>query len=218
MNHEIEITEEIIFAFNTVPAGPPAPPSHNFAKFRFAEFGADLADTVSKVSKCAVFRSSFTEFAYCCNLLGADSQHKRRSGNSLFYAWRRFYLSATCHLFDSDDTEVKLETDPGTKALGKFKFLWDWEDSCGDEPVRDAVPFYCLPLWTVKMSRRYEVRTGEPLSVTARMTWVVPTGHAAGLGSHWGLQATVGVTTAFAESAPVIVTAARFPSAEPASG
>ena len=41
-------------------------------------------------------------------------------------------LIAKIRLADSADNEVKLEDGPGAKALGKTKFLWDWEDVAED--------------------------------------------------------------------------------------
>src|SRR5438132_17635 len=40
----------------------------------------------------------------------------------------RIPLTAKIRLLGSDGSEVKLENGPGAKALGKAKFLWDWED------------------------------------------------------------------------------------------
>lgn len=39
-------------------------------------------------------------------------------------------LIALIRLADSKDNAVSLEKGPGAKALGKVKFLWDWEDGC----------------------------------------------------------------------------------------
>lgn len=41
-------------------------------------------------------------------------------------------LLAQIRLADSKDNAVCLEKGPGAKALGKVKFLWDWEDGCYD--------------------------------------------------------------------------------------
>src|SRR4051794_35343483 len=74
---------------------------------------------------------------------------------------------------------------------------------------------------TFNAIRLYLVNFGEPMSVTARMTWTVPSaGQGAAPGpsfSHMERQVAVGVTVAVCVSAPASVTSASEGSAEPAS-
>ncbi|MDP2208156.1 MAG: hypothetical protein Q8K98_05190 [Bacteroidota bacterium] len=44
----------------------------------------------------------------------------------------RLPLLAQIRLADSKNNAICLEKGPGAKALGKVKFLWDWEDECYD--------------------------------------------------------------------------------------
>ena len=50
----------------------------------------------------------------------------------------RIPVIAKIRLLASDDSEVKLEDGPGAKALGKVKFLWDWEDTDPNGTQADA--------------------------------------------------------------------------------
>ncbi len=52
--------------------------------------------------------------------------------NDLWGNGPRVPLLAQIRLADSKDNAVCLEKGPGSKALGKVKFLWDWEDGCYD--------------------------------------------------------------------------------------
>jgi hypothetical protein len=71
---------------------------------------------------------------------------------------------------------------------------------------------------TFKIIRLYEVRDGEPLSVTARMMWATPDEHGLFAGAQFGRHAAVTVATARALSPCEIVTAAMFcPGTKPAS-
>src|SRR5207245_2192132 len=54
--------------------------------------------------------------------------------NTLWQHGPQIPVIAKIRLAASDDSEVKIdETDKGAVALGKVKFLWDWEDP--DEDV-----------------------------------------------------------------------------------
>ena len=71
---------------------------------------------------------------------------------------------------------------------------------------------------TFRINRLYEVRDGEPLSVTARMMWATPDEHCLFAGAQFGRHAAVAVTTARAVAPCEIVTAAMFcPGTKPAS-
>ena len=71
---------------------------------------------------------------------------------------------------------------------------------------------------TFRITRLYEVRDGEPLSVTARMMWATPDEHGLFAGAQFGRHAAVAVATARAVSPCEIVTAAMFcPGTKPAS-
>jgi hypothetical protein len=50
--------------------------------------------------------------------------------NDLWGNGPRLPLFAQIRLADSKNNAICLEKGPGAKALGKVKFLWDWEDSC----------------------------------------------------------------------------------------
>ena len=72
---------------------------------------------------------------------------------------------------------------------------------------------------TFRITRLYEVREGEPLSVTARIMWATPDEHGLFAGAQFGRHAAVAVATARALSPCEIVTAAMFcPGTKPASG
>src|SRR5262249_60096744 len=53
---------------------------------------------------------------------------------------------------------------------------------------------------TFRIARRYEVRAGEPLSVTTRMMWATPIGHGLFASAQFGPRAAVAVTMARAVS------------------
>jgi hypothetical protein len=63
---------------------------------------------------------------------------------------------------------------------------------------------------TFKITRRYEVRAGDPLSVTAKIMWATPVVHGLFAGIQFGRHVAVAVTMAQAVSPFEIVTAARF--------
>src|SRR5262245_8480192 len=71
---------------------------------------------------------------------------------------------------------------------------------------------------TFRIIRLYEVKDGEPLSVTARMIWATPDEHGLFAGAQFGRHAAVAVAAARALSPCEIVTAAMFcPGTKPAS-
>src|SRR5262245_60395357 len=71
---------------------------------------------------------------------------------------------------------------------------------------------------TFRITRLYEVREGEPLSVTARIMWATPDEHGLFAGIQFGRHAAVAVAMARGFSPCEIVTAAMFcPGTKPAS-
>lgn len=62
---------------------------------------------------------------------------------------------AKVRLLASDDTEVKCEDGPGAKALGKVKFLWDWEDTDPDGTAQEAHQSQAAPKAFIKTSINY---------------------------------------------------------------
>jgi hypothetical protein len=84
--------------------------------------------------------------------------------------------------------------------------LWDVQ-----RPL--VIFFHCRPPLAARifmMTRRYEVKAGEPLSVTARIMWAIPSGRSLVHPSHAGRHVAVGVTMALAVFPCSIVTAAIF--------
>ncbi len=74
------------------------------------------------------------------------------------YMWgdgARIPVIAKIHLLASDDTEVALENGPGAKALGRVKFLWDWEDPDPDGTQADAHQTQAAPKAFLKSSINY---------------------------------------------------------------
>lgn len=92
--------------------------------------------------------------------------------------------------------------------------------SC-DIKCLDPYPAHCALLraaLTFRITRLYEVRDGEPLSVTARMMWAIPDEHGLFAGAQLGRHAAVAVAMAWALSLCEIVTDAMFcPGTKPAS-
>src|SRR5262249_30132266 len=71
---------------------------------------------------------------------------------------------------------------------------------------------------TFRITRLYEVRNGEPLAGSERITWAPPVVHGLFAGAQFGRHAAVAVTMARAMSPCEIVTAAMFcPGTNPAS-
>src|SRR5215510_9676436 len=71
---------------------------------------------------------------------------------------------------------------------------------------------------TFRITRLYEVRDGEPLSVTTRMMWATPDEHGLFAGAQFGRHAAVAVAAARAVAPCEIVTSAMFcPGTKPAS-
>src|SRR2546426_5137169 len=54
----------------------------------------------------------------------------RRPPRSTLFPYTTLFRSviARIRLADSNDAEVKLESDKGAVALGNARFLWEWED------------------------------------------------------------------------------------------
>ena len=67
----------------------------------------------------------------------------------------RIPVIAKIRLLASDDSEVKLEDGPGAKALGKVKFLWDWEDTDPNGTQADAHQSQAAPKAFLKSSIDY---------------------------------------------------------------
>jgi hypothetical protein len=67
----------------------------------------------------------------------------------------RIPVIAKIRLLASDDSEVKLEDGPGAKALGKVKFLWDWEDTDPNGTQADAHQSQAAPKAFLKDSINY---------------------------------------------------------------
>src|SRR5262245_47502750 len=87
---------------------------------------------------------------------------------------------------------------------------WSWLRGAHCALLRVALTF--------RITRLYEVRVGEPLSVTARIMWATPEEHGLFAGAQFGRHAAVAVAMARGFSPCEIVTAAMFcPGTKPAS-
>jgi len=67
----------------------------------------------------------------------------------------RVPLICKIRLLGSDDSEVRLEDGAGAKALGKVKFLWDWEDTDPNGAQADAHQSQAAPKAFLKSSIDY---------------------------------------------------------------